>query len=227
MVVWLLTFHCAAGSPGCSIVSLQQTRSGAGRAGGWAGQSGALQQPPGVGTGSDRTPVTLAGQGAARGLPCPQRSLPVPPRVAGCPKRTDGSGWAVRDDTSVNHFRATVHERSGAQPAPLRCQALRRVDDGTGNRLCTKAARPEQPTRRGWAGQERVPTASPPRPHAAAGRDGGTSSGCAGVGREAPSTRIPTAPHHRGGQSSPGRPAAEGLKCLVIPFIPGFHLFAG
>ena len=39
-------------------------------------------------------------------------------------------------------------------------------------------------------------------------------------------TDIPTAPRCRDGKTTPGRPAAKGLKCLVIPFVPGLHLFA-
>lgn len=153
----------------------------------------------------------------------------MPSRAAGCPKRTDGSGWVGKDDTSVNHFRATVHECSSAQPALLR-SAAKRYAGWTMARATGSAQKlPVQSSQPATAALARSGSLPHPLcvPTLLQGGMGGTSSRRAGMGREAPSTRIPTAPHCRGGQSSPGRPAAEGLKCLVIPFIPGFHLFAG
>lgn len=63
---------------------------------GSGGQSHALRWQPGASTGGDRIPAPPAGRGAAHGLPCPQRSSPVPPHVAGCPKQSEQTGAGGR-----------------------------------------------------------------------------------------------------------------------------------
>lgn len=183
------------------------------------------------GTGGDGTPMLPAGRGAAHGLPCLQRSSPMPLRMAGHPKRSEQTGAGGRAGmipaliiSVPPYMNAAVHSlRRSAAKHCARWTTARAT--GSVQKLPVQPCQPvAAPLANG------VPTMPP---HLWG--EGREAAGLGALGLDAPNpapmssllcTHIPTAARRRDGETTPGRPAAKGLKCLVIPFIPRLHLFA-
>lgn len=204
LVTWLLSSHSAVGSAALADEE--------GSEGPVTGLCPSQQQPRAF-WGSRELALAVTGPPRCWRGEGHTQAPPAAAELAGAsgrPKRTDGSGWAGRDDTSVNHFRATVPKRSTACAAllPSAGHGRQRRRDRAPHQ--SRPFRTANPPRLRWL--RAGPPVSPPR------WGQGRKAAALGAWWDAQSGAAHPAQHPRPCSTAPGSPAAQGLQRLVIPF---------